>query len=83
VWTETFRDNRPSHELRDSKGLKEFLFFGDKRVSGIGVDAMEEVGLFVVMRGEEDIVDDSLKDLEIISGVDCGGLAAGLSTDCV
>ena len=32
--------------------------------SGVFLYAVEEVGLFVVVRGKDDIVDDSLKDLK-------------------
>lgn len=53
----------PAHEFRDGEGSEELLLVGDEGVAGVGVDAVEEVGLFVVVGGEEDIIDDSLEDL--------------------
>lgn len=58
-------DDGPAHEFRDGEGFEELLLVGDEGVAGVGVDAVEEVGLFIVMRGEKDIVYDSLEDLEV------------------
>jgi hypothetical protein len=44
----------------DSEELEELSIERNLEVSGIFVDAVEEVGLFVVVGGEYDIVDDSL-----------------------
>lgn len=50
--------------------FEEALLFGDEGVAGVGVDAVEEVGLFVVVRGEDDVVDYSLQDgVELVWGV--------------
>jgi hypothetical protein len=47
--------------------LEELGVEGDLVVSGIFVDAVEEVGLLVVVGGEDDIVDDSLEDLRMLA----------------
>ena len=47
----------------DGEELEELCIEGNLGVSGIFVDAVEEVGLFVVVGGKDDIVDDSLQDL--------------------
>lgn len=36
---------------------------GDEGIPGIGVDTVEEVRLFVIVRRENDVVDNSLEDL--------------------
>lgn len=64
---ETLGDDGPTHELRDGEELEELAFVGDKGVPGVGMDAMEEIGLFVVVGGEEDVIDYSLKNLGKLS----------------
>ena len=64
VRAEALGDDGPAHELGDGEGFEEFFLFGDLGVAGVGVDAVEEVGLFVVVGGEEDVEDDSLENLE-------------------
>ena len=71
VTAEALGDDGPAHEFRDGKGFNKFFFFGDEGVAGVRVDAVEEVGLFVVMRGEEDVVDDSLEDLDSLDTIPC------------
>ena len=44
----------------DCEELKELSVERDLRIAGIFVDSVEEIGLFVVVGGEDDIVDDSL-----------------------
>ena len=66
VRAETLGDDGPAHEFRDGEGFEEGLFFGDEGVAGVGVDAVEEVGLFVVVGGEEDEEDYSLEDLRAV-----------------
>ena len=44
------------------KSFQELGFVGDLGVARVGVDAVQEVGLLVVVRGEEDVVDDALED---------------------
>ena len=56
-------DHGPAHEFGYSEEFEECCFGGDEGVAAIEVDAVEEVGLFVVVRGEDDVVDYSLEDL--------------------
>ena len=63
VVAEAVGDDGPAHEFGDGEGLDEFSFFGDEGVASVGVDAVEEVGLLVVVGGEEDEEDYSLEDL--------------------
>lgn len=60
VGAEAFGDDRPAHEFRDGEGLEQLLLVGDEGVAGVRVYAVEKVGLLVVVRCEEDVVDDSL-----------------------
>lgn len=53
----------PTHEFGDGEGFEKLLLVGHEGVAGVGIDAMKEVGLFVVVGGEKDIVDYSLEDL--------------------
>ena len=64
VRAEGFGDDGPTHEFGDGEEAEELLFLRDEGVAGVGVDAVQEVGLFVVVRGKEDVIDDSLEDLE-------------------
>ena len=63
VSAKSLGNDRPSHEFGNGECLEELLLIGDEGVAGVGVDAMEEIGLFVVVGGEEDVVDYSLEDL--------------------
>ena len=74
MWAEALGDYRPAHELRDGKCLEELFLFWDKSIPGVGVDAVEEVGLFVIVGSEKDVVDYSLKDLHMISNEGREGL---------
>ena len=67
VGAEALGDDGPTHELGDREGFEQLLLIGDEGVAGVGVYAMEEVGLLVVVGSEEDVVDDSLEDLEVVS----------------
>ena len=53
----------PAHQFVDGKEAEQAGFNWNLGVAGFGVDAMEEVGLFVVVGGEDDVVDDPLEDL--------------------
>ena len=64
---EALGNDGPAHEFGDCEGFEEFFFFGDEGVAGVGVDAVEEVRLFVVVWCEEDVEDYSLKDLQKFS----------------
>ena len=59
-------DNGPAHQFRDGEGFQKLLLVRDKGVAGIGVDAVEEIGLFIVVGSEEYVVDHSLEDLRIL-----------------
>ena len=63
VWTKDLSNFRPPHEFVDCEELEELGIESYLGVSGVSVNAMEEVGLFVVIWSENDIVDDSLEDL--------------------
>ena len=65
VSAKSLGNDGPSHELRNGECFEELLLIRDERVAGVGVDAVEEIGLFVVVGGEEDVVDYSLEDLYI------------------
>lgn len=60
-------DEGPPHELGDGEEFEEGGFLRDESVSGFGVDAVEEVGLFVVVRCEDNVEDDPLEDLGMIN----------------
>ena len=61
----TLGNNGPAHQFRDGEGFQKLLLIRDEGVAGIEVDAVEEIGLFIVVGSEEDVVDHSLKDLRI------------------
>ena len=65
VGAELLGHDGPAHEFGDREEFEEAGFGGDEGVAGIGVDAVEEVGLLVVVGGEEDVVYDSLKSLDV------------------
>lgn len=56
-------DDGPTHEFGDCEKFEELGFGGDEGVAGVGVDAVEEVGLFVVVGRKDDVEDYSLEDL--------------------
>ena len=59
-------NNGPAHQFRDGEGFQKLLLIRDEGVAGIGVDAVEEIGLFIVVGSEEDVVYHSLEDLRIL-----------------
>ena len=69
VGAEELGNDGPAHEFGDREGFEQLLLAGDEGVASVGVDAMEEIGLFVVVRSEENVIYDSLEDLESVS---CG-----------
>lgn len=79
---EAFGDYRPAHEFGDGEGFEQLLLVGDERVAGVGVDAVEKVGLLVVVRCEENVIDDSLEDLEVLSHRSTMYRAMGWLTAC-
>ena len=67
VGAEAVGNDWPAHEFRDGESFEQLLLVGDEGVAGVGVYAMEEVRLLVVVGSKQDVVDDSLKDLEVVS----------------
>lgn len=63
VGTEFFGDDGPPHEFGNGEKFEELGLRGDESVAGIGMDAVEEVGLLVVIRRKNDIVNYSLENL--------------------
>ena len=59
-------NNGPAHQFGDGEGFQKLLLIRDEGVAGIGVDAVEEIGLFIVVGSEEDVVYHSLEDLRIL-----------------
>jgi hypothetical protein len=64
VWAEAFSNHRPTHELRNGELLNQCRLGGDLGIPSIAVDTVEEVRLLIIVRSEDDEVDDSLKGLE-------------------
>ena len=56
-------DDGPAHEFGDGKEFEEGGFRRDEGVAAVEVDAVEKVGLFVVVGGENDVIDYSLENL--------------------
>ena len=57
---ESLCDDRPPHQLGNSKELEECGFGRYQGISRIKVDTVEEVGLFVVVRCQYYVIDYSL-----------------------
>ena len=53
--------------------FEELGFNRDLSVAGVGLDAVEEVGLLVVVRSEDNVVDDALEGLFQVSKNSLGG----------
>ena len=62
VGAELFGDDGPAHEFGDGEEFEKTGFGGDLGIPGVEVDAVEQIGLFVVVGGEEDVVDYPLED---------------------
>ena len=60
-----FGNYRPAHEFGDRKEFQKFRFERNKAVAGVAVYAMEKIRLFVVVRRQDDIIDDPLKRLDL------------------
>ncbi len=58
-----FGNKGPAHEFGTCEEFEEGSFFRDQGVAGIGIDAVEEVGLLVVVGRKDDIEDYALEDL--------------------
>lgn len=63
VRPECFGDVGPSHQLMDCELFQELGFHWHERVAAILLYPVEKIGLFVVVRGQEDVVDDTLESL--------------------
>jgi hypothetical protein len=63
VWAEGFCDVGPSHEFGNCELFQELSFHGHERVAAVFLNAVEEIGLFIVVWSEDDIVDDALESL--------------------
>ena len=79
MWTEDLGDFRPTHEFVNGKQLKKLGFEGNLRVPRIAVDSVEEVGLFIIVGGEDHVVDGSLEYLCGLAPVRC--CQTGIHTD--
>ena len=64
VGTEQLGNFWPSHEFVNGEEFEKLCIERDLVDSGVFLYAVEEVGLFIVVGGEDDIVDDSLQDLK-------------------
>ncbi len=60
-----FGHEGPAHEFGACEEFEERSFLRDKGVAAIGIDAVEEVGLLVVVGREDDVEDYALEDLEV------------------
>jgi hypothetical protein len=47
----------PAHQLGDGKELHQAGFLGDLRQSRVLLDAVQEVGLFIIVGREDNVVD--------------------------
>jgi hypothetical protein len=63
VGTEQLGNFWPSHEFMYGEEFEELCVKRDLVDSGVFLYSVEEIGLFVVIGGEDDIVDNSLQDL--------------------
>ena len=63
VGAKFLRDDGPAHEFGDGEEFEELGLCGDESVASIKMNAMEEVGLLVVVRGKDYIVYYALEDL--------------------
>jgi len=64
VGTELFGDDGPAHEFGDGEEFEELLFEGYEGIARIRVDAVKQVGLFVVVGGEDNVINYSLENLK-------------------
>lgn len=55
----------PSHELWNGEEFDQLRIFGDHSVPRIALNAVYEVGLFVVVGRKDDEVNDALEDLHM------------------
>ena len=49
--TELLGDDRPAHQFGDGKEFEEGGLGRDQVIAGVDVDAVEKVGLLIVVRG--------------------------------
>lgn len=60
MWSELLRYHRPPHDFVDGEEFEKLGFKSDLGVARFFLDAVEEIGLFVVVWCEDDVEDDSL-----------------------
>ena len=60
---EFFGNNRPAHEFGNGEQFQQLGFGRDQGIAGVGVDAVEEIGLLVIVRGKDNVINYSLEDL--------------------
>lgn len=63
VGPKLFGNDWPAHKFGDREEFQKLRFKGNKAVAGVDVYAMEKIGLLVVIRRQDDVIDDSLKSL--------------------
>ena len=63
VRPELLRNHGPPHQLWDGEELDELCVLWDQRVACVALDAVDEIGLLVIVWCEDDEVDDALEDL--------------------
>ncbi len=64
MFSEILRYDRPPHYLVDGKEFEKLGFEGYLGVAGVFLNAVEEIGLFIIEGGEDGVEDDSLQYLE-------------------
>jgi hypothetical protein len=64
MWAEQLGNLWPSHKFVDCEELEKLCVEGNLVDPSVFLYTVEEVGLLVVVGGEDDIVDNSLEDLK-------------------
>ncbi len=76
---ELLGNNRPSHKFGDGEEFQQLGFKRDQAVAVVAVYAMQKIGLFVVVRREDDIINYSLKGLMDVSHTRTEGISKDLT----
>jgi hypothetical protein len=63
MWTKELSNFWPSHEFVDGKKFEELSIERYLSITDVFLHTVEEVGLFVVVGSEDNVVNDSLQDL--------------------
>ena len=64
VRTKLLSNLGPAHQLVNGEQSEQLSVERDLRVTGVSKDALQKVVLFVIVRGEDDKVNDALQDLK-------------------